>query len=133
MHKRIHDIVSSIVLAKPMSELANEFMVFIRGYLRRKPEDDRLFTKTEHAMRDIAEVTLLERDKDASCPYCNSKDMNFDSGNGGRETPNRDGVDHLYYTATCPKCGKTVYATYRFLGNLKKEEFQSIINPTENK
>lgn len=58
--QKIHNIVDSIVLAEPMRRLKQEFMVGIRGYLRSKPEDDRLLIEAEHAARQAMEDVLME-------------------------------------------------------------------------
>ena len=127
MKTKLHNIVSSIVLADAMRKLKNEFMISIRGYLRPSDEDDNLFIRAEHAARDAMEVTLMERDHKYNCPYCKSENLDFSAGNGGDEKNNSEGVSHLFYTAICKDCGKKAYQAYRYLGILTEGQFNSLL------
>ena len=57
---KIHNIVNSIVLLEPMTQLRNEFMVSIRGYLRMDKHDAQLMARAEKAARKAIEDVLLE-------------------------------------------------------------------------
>ena len=60
IQRKIHNIVASIVLAEPMRQLRNEFMMGIRGYLCPNDHDRELLIRAEHAAREAMERTLLE-------------------------------------------------------------------------
>ena len=60
--KKVHNIVASVEFASVMRYVENNYMISIRGYLRRREEDNILFQKAEQAARDAIEKVLLEED-----------------------------------------------------------------------
>lgn len=122
MSRIIHNIVASTVLASAMRYIKKEFMVGVRGYLRVTEQDDDLFIRCEHAMRDAAEAVLSERDCSRYiCPHCGSI-AKIRSCDNLEQRMNRDGVEHMVYSGKCETCGNTFYAVYRYMGTLTEEE-----------
>lgn len=122
--RQIHNIVASLILAPAMRVLRKEYAIGILGHLRLSEEEEKVVWHAEHASREVMESVVGGASSDFSCPHCGSKELDFDQGNGGNEVVDRFGATHLYYTAQCRNCGKTVYSTYRFLGNLTEDEFK---------
>lgn len=122
MSKTINNIVESTILAPAMRHIKNEFMVLVRGYLRTREEDEKLFTRCEHAMREAAKAVLSERDHSRYiCPHCGTI-ANIKSCDNVEIRTDRDGVEHMVYRGKCETCDDDFYAAYRYMGTLTEEE-----------
>ena len=58
--KKIHNIVAAAILAQPMRQIKQDFILGVRGYRYPLENDDELIIKAEQAARSAMEQVLLE-------------------------------------------------------------------------
>ena len=103
-------------------------MVSVRGYLRTTPEDDNLFRRTEHAIRQTIETQISERGSKCVCPDCKCQSLDFDTNADYDQVKDQDGNKYQYYRAVCKGCGKSVYLVAKYIGILNEQEFKNLQN-----
>ena len=130
--KKIHNIVASIVFAPALRELAGEFMVGIRGFLRRGPAEEDLFRRLDHDIRQAAEFTLSERAGNhagitrPACPECGPGGSLVPDGHAPETFYDADGNAYLERKSTCAVCGREYHTVYRLMGVLSPDELESL-------
>lgn len=58
--KKIHNIVAAAILAQPMRQIKQDFVLGVRGYRYPLENDDELIIKAEKAARSAMEQVLIE-------------------------------------------------------------------------
>ncbi len=122
--KKIHNIIASTILSDAIRHIRFEYLTMVRGYLRPKDKDQKLFVKMEHAARQSMEVVLSERDMANRCPHC-QKEINPNSGSflsQGKLFHDKDGNLYQDVPFKCPHCGEIVHLVTKTIGVYRSDE-----------